>query len=68
MTTNRLEIVAEDLLDELALVDGLDLDSEIVTRARDEYYRLIDYLPEPDHLAALMAARAVWTTPQDATP
>ena len=68
MTTNRLEIVAEDLLDELALADGLDLDSEIVTRARDEYYRLIDYLPEPDYLAALMAARAVWTTPQDATP
>ena len=68
MTTNRLEIVAEDLLDELALADGLDLDSEIVTRARDEYYRLIDYTLEVDHLAALMAARAVWTTPQDATP
>ena len=24
MTTNRLEIAAEDLLDELALADGLD--------------------------------------------
>lgn len=65
--TNRLETAAEYMLDALIADDGLDPESEIVTRAVDEYYRLVDYTPEPDYLAALMAAREVWTTPQDTT-
>ena len=65
--TNRLETAAEYMLDELALADGIELDSEIFTRAYDEYSRIIDYNHEPDYLAALMAAREVWTTPQDTT-